>query len=56
MRVDKSMLSDLIDERLPRDTVRAIQSSFKDPARFDTYGDSSSFGGESGVGRPLVLT
>lgn len=37
MRVDKSMLSDLIDERLPRDTVRAIQSSFKDPDRFDTY-------------------
>ncbi len=37
MRVDKQMLADLIDERLPRNTVHAIQSSFKDPGRFDTY-------------------
>jgi len=37
MRVDKQMLADLIDEKLPRDTVKAIQSSFKDADRFDTY-------------------
>jgi acetone carboxylase, gamma subunit len=37
MRVDKQMLADLLDERLARDTVHAIQSSFKDPDRFDTY-------------------
>ena len=37
MRVDAHMLEDLIDERLPRSTIRAIQSGFKDPERFDTY-------------------
>ena len=37
MRVDKQMLADLIDERLDRQTVKAIQSGYKDPARFDTY-------------------
>jgi acetone carboxylase gamma subunit len=37
MKVDKQVLGDLIDERLPRSTVRAIQSGFKDPDRFDTY-------------------
>jgi acetone carboxylase gamma subunit len=37
MRVDKQMLADLVDERLDRQTVKAIQSGFKDPVRFDTY-------------------
>ena len=37
MKVDKQMLADLVDERLDRHTVRAIQSGYKDPARFDTY-------------------
>lgn len=37
MRVDKQMLGDLVDERLDRSTVRAIQSGYKDPDRFDTY-------------------
>ena len=37
MHVDKRMLGDLVDERLDRQTVRAIQSGFKDPNRFDTY-------------------
>jgi acetone carboxylase, gamma subunit len=37
MKVDKQMLADLVDERLDRHTVRAIQSGFKDPARFDIY-------------------
>ena len=30
-------LRDLVDERLPRARVRAIQSAYKDPARFDQY-------------------
>ncbi len=37
MRVDEQMMADLIDEKLSRDTVRSIQSGFKDPDRFDTY-------------------
>jgi len=37
MRVDQPMLADLVDERLPRGQVRAIQSGYKDPDRFDTY-------------------
>jgi acetone carboxylase gamma subunit len=37
MKVDKQMLGDLIDERLDRSTIRAIQSGYKDPDRFDTY-------------------
>ena len=37
MRVDEQMMADLMDEKLSRDTVRSIQSSFKDPDRFDTY-------------------
>jgi acetone carboxylase gamma subunit len=37
MKVDKQMLADLVDERLDRHTVKAIQSGYKDPARFDTY-------------------
>ena len=37
MRVDQQALADLVDERLPRGQVRAIQSGYKDPDRFDTY-------------------
>jgi acetone carboxylase gamma subunit len=37
MRVDRQMLGDLVDEKLDRGTVRAIQSGFKDTDRFDTY-------------------
>jgi len=37
MNVDKQTLSDLIDERLPRAMVRAIQSGYKDTGRFDVY-------------------
>ena len=37
MKVDQQMLGDLVDERLPRGQVRAIQSGYKDPQRFDTY-------------------
>jgi acetone carboxylase, gamma subunit len=37
MRVDKQMLADLVDEKLDRQTVRSIQSGFKDSDRFDTY-------------------
>jgi acetone carboxylase gamma subunit len=35
--VDPATLRDLVDERLPRGGVRAIQSAFKDPGRFDLY-------------------
>jgi acetone carboxylase gamma subunit len=37
MRLDRDTLRDLIDERLPRGQVRAIQSGHKDPGRFDDY-------------------
>jgi acetone carboxylase gamma subunit len=37
MRVDAGTLRDLVDERLPRGQVRAIQSSHKDADRFDKY-------------------
>jgi acetone carboxylase gamma subunit len=37
MKVDRETLRDLVEERLPRQQVRAIQSSFKDPDRFDKY-------------------
>jgi acetone carboxylase gamma subunit len=37
MNLDKETLRDLIDEKLPRAHVRAIQSSYKDPDRFDKY-------------------
>ncbi len=37
MKLDPETLRDLVDERLPRSQVRAIQSSYKDPARFDQY-------------------
>jgi acetone carboxylase, gamma subunit len=37
VRLDEQALRDLVDERLPRDQVRAIQSSYKDADRFDKY-------------------
>jgi len=37
MKLDAQTLGDLVDERLPRGQVRAIQSAFKDPGRFDAY-------------------
>jgi acetone carboxylase, gamma subunit len=37
MKLDKRTLDDLVDEKLPRGHVRAIQSGYKDPDRFDKY-------------------
>jgi acetone carboxylase gamma subunit len=37
MKLDKETLRDLVDEKLPRAQVRAIQSSYKDADRFDKY-------------------
>ena len=37
MKLDAATLRGLVDERLPRGQVRAIQSAFKDPGRFDAY-------------------
>ncbi len=37
MKLDKETLRDLVDEKLPRGQVRAIQSGFKDADRFDKY-------------------
>jgi acetone carboxylase gamma subunit len=37
MKVDKQTIRDLIDEKLPRSQVHTIQSSYKDPDRFDKY-------------------
>ena len=37
MRMDPATLRDLVDERLPRGEVRAIQSAYKDAGRFDAY-------------------
>ena len=37
MKLDKDTLRDLVDERLPRSQVRAIQSGHKDADRFDKY-------------------
>jgi len=37
MKLDTETLRDLVDEKLPRGQVRAIQSGFKDPDRFDKY-------------------
>jgi acetone carboxylase gamma subunit len=37
VKLDKDTLRDLVDEKLPRGQVRAIQSGFKDPDRFDKY-------------------
>jgi acetone carboxylase gamma subunit len=36
-RLDAATLRDLVDEKLPRGQVRAIQSAYKDPDRFDKY-------------------
>jgi acetone carboxylase gamma subunit len=37
VKLDPATLRDLVDERLPRGEVRAIQSAYKDPERFDAY-------------------
>ena len=37
MKLDKHTLRDLVDEKLPRAQVRAIQSAYKDADRFDQY-------------------
>ena len=37
MKLEDETLRDLVEERLPRSQVRAIQSSYKDPGRFDQY-------------------
>jgi acetone carboxylase, gamma subunit len=37
MKLDIDTLRDLIDEKLPRAQVRSIQSSYKDPDRFEKY-------------------
>jgi acetone carboxylase gamma subunit len=37
MKLDDATLRDLVDEKLPRARVRAIQSAYKDPDRFDQY-------------------
>ena len=37
MKLDPATLRDLVDERLPRGEVRAIQSAYKDPGRFEAY-------------------
>jgi acetone carboxylase, gamma subunit len=37
VKLDKDTLRDLVDEKLPRGQVRAIQSGFKDADRFDKY-------------------
>jgi acetone carboxylase gamma subunit len=37
VKLDPATLRDLVDERLPRGEVRAIQSAYKDPGRFDAY-------------------
>jgi acetone carboxylase gamma subunit len=37
VKLDKETLRDLVDEKLPRAQVRAIQSGYKDADRFDKY-------------------
>jgi len=37
VKLDKDTLRDLVDEKLPRGHVRAIQSAYKDTDRFDKY-------------------
>ena len=37
MKLDNATLRDLVDEKLPRGQVRAIQSGYKDRDRFDKY-------------------
>jgi acetone carboxylase gamma subunit len=37
VKLDKDVLRDLVDEKLPRGQVRAIQSGYKDADRFEKY-------------------
>jgi acetone carboxylase gamma subunit len=37
VKLDRETLRDLVDEKLPRGQVRAIQSGYKDADRFDKY-------------------
>jgi acetone carboxylase gamma subunit len=37
VKLDKDTLRDLVDEKLPRAQIRAIQSGYKDSDRFDKY-------------------
>jgi acetone carboxylase, gamma subunit len=37
VKLEDETLRDLVEERLPRSQVRAIQSSYKDPGRFHQY-------------------
>lgn len=37
MKLDQDTLRDLVDEKLPRGQIRAIQSGYKDADRFDKY-------------------
>jgi acetone carboxylase gamma subunit len=37
VKLDQQTLADLVDEKLARGEVRAIQSGFKDAGRFDAY-------------------
>jgi acetone carboxylase gamma subunit len=37
VKLEDETLRDLVEERLARSQVRAIQSSYKDPGRFDQY-------------------
>jgi acetone carboxylase, gamma subunit len=37
VRLDQETLRDLVDEKLPRAQLRAIQSGYKDADRFDKY-------------------
>jgi acetone carboxylase gamma subunit len=37
VKLDAQTLRDLVDEKLPRGQIRAIQSSYKDPDRFEAY-------------------
>ena len=37
MKLDTQRLRELVDEKLPRAEIRAIQSSYKDADRFDKY-------------------
>jgi acetone carboxylase, gamma subunit len=37
VKLDKDTLRDLVDEKLPRAQVRAVQSGYKDTDRFDKY-------------------
>jgi acetone carboxylase, gamma subunit len=37
VKLDSGTLRELVEERLPRGQVRAIQSAHKDPGRFDAY-------------------